>query len=162
MIFRPCPLTRRAVTLLLLGAAGSISFAGSGMAKRTGSELGLIDFTACRAARHIFRCALVPPFSDLFMANDVDGATGDVVAERDYFDDCLVYDGASYGDVVYLGTTPCIGNDLMALMTADSTDPQPGEVFVYALRYSHFATLTPYGWSSSRLPRTASNGDCNP
>jgi hypothetical protein len=66
------------------------------------------------------------------------------------------------GDSIDLGSTTCIGEDLTAPMASDATEPLPGEGFGYLLRYTHFATTTPYGWSSSGLPRAPTSGDCSP
>jgi hypothetical protein len=38
------------------------------------------------------------PFTDFFSANDADGASGGIVREVLYIDDCIVYDGDTYGD----------------------------------------------------------------
>jgi len=37
-------------------------------------------------------------FTEVFSAGDADGATGEVLHEVMYFDDCLIYDGATYGN----------------------------------------------------------------
>lgn len=41
---------------------------------------------------------LTIPFSSLFEADDEDGAAGEVLVERMYLDDCLIFDGLDYGD----------------------------------------------------------------
>ena len=38
------------------------------------------------------------PFSELFTAHDNDGASGGVLLEQMFFDDCLVFDGLTYGN----------------------------------------------------------------
>ena len=55
-----------------------------------------------------------------------------------------------------------IGDNLTTTTATDATDPLLGQGFLYVLRYAHFATVTPYGWSSAGSPRASTAGDCAP